>query len=147
MVPTQVWRVIRVLRGVEPFVVPFAITTTVSITDGQVPRRNIHRHNTKKDKLKPIPFPFTVNQNATAVLSLSIDSPSNSNIDNDYDVDNDTGYGGFVLAAGDDLTVESGICGRTMAVQTAILGQIAATDDCMMVTIAQLQAIGRRHST
>ena len=131
---------LRALRGIEPFAVPFDITTTVSITGGEFPDSTstvtIPKGTTQSD-----PFPFTIDQNATSSLvSFAISSPMNDQIDNDYD---DGGYGGFHLVSGALLIfgTEDGICSRTPQIRDAILAQISAAENCLAVTNAHLNGI------
>ena len=58
----------------------------------------------------------------------------------------DEGFSGFTLVSGGNLVRQMGICSRTAAVQTAILGRIGrltgtVAEDCDEVTVADLTAI------
>ena len=127
--------VIQIVEGI-----PFpSVTATVSITGGQLSGNPSTTATISKGQTQSNPFSFTFDQNAlSTVLSVSNLSSNPSNIEDSFAFS--SGYGGFVLAAGDDLTVESGICDRTPQVRDAILAELSITD-CNLVTPADLNAI------
>ena len=127
---------IEVVEGI-----PFTkITATVTITNGTFSNGMTTMEDVEivKGETQSDEFAYTVDANQSTI-TLAVSNPE-SDPGNILD---GTNYNGFMLAAGDDLTVEAGICGRTAEVQAAILSRIdtLTADDCAMVTVAQLQAI------
>ena len=138
--------VIRVLRGVVPFAVPFAVRATVSIERGDFPG-GTPTVMIKKGETQSLPFEFTVDPNEiSTVITVSNLMSDPQNIRDSYGVDNDgilMGYSGFQLV-GEPLFIGGGICRRTDQIQAAILAtpsvatalgpSIAGVDDCNRVT-------------
>ena len=143
--------VLRVLRGEDPFVVPFDVTATVSITVEGV--TTMHDVKISKGESQSLPFEFTVDPNEiSTVLTVSNLMSDPQNIENGYGfVDGILmGYSGFKLV-GEPLFIGGGICNRTPEVQTAILAKdsvvtalepsIAGVENCDRVTNALLAEI------
>ena len=125
--------------------VPFDVTATLSITGGNFSGNPTTSVTLSRGMIRSIPVSYAVDTAAiSATITVTISSPANDQIDGEYSVDpilGFSGYSGFQLASGPDLTVQTGICNRTSQVQTALLAAITETNDCAMVTIAQLETI------
>ena len=139
--------VVEVAQGV-----PFnRVTATLSITGGSFSGGNATTTVIiSKGETQSAPFAFTVDDSTAlpeAVISITSTTSNPPNILTGF-TDffglfgrNPTGYSGFTLASGPDLTRQMGICSRTQEVRIAILAAIPETNDCAMVTSAQLAGI------
>ena len=141
--------VIEVVQGV-----PFAVTATVEIMGGEFSPSVTTMANVmiSKGGTRSAAFPFTVSTDAssTTFTVTAVSTPGITNIADNYMEDTTSpgtfsGYSGFVLAGG-SLGIDASICDRTLAVQTAILGQIPSLtgpveEDCQMVDSALLMGI------
>ena len=131
---------------------PFAVAATLTIQGGTFSGNNTTTSVTlSTGMIRSIPVAYTIETDGiSATISLTISSPTNTEIENGFALDPVTaeisGYSGFQLASGPGLTLQTGICNRTPAVQTALLAAINTPPPnplvtCDAVTTAQLAAI------
>ena len=135
--------VMEVVQGVVPFVVPFNVTATLSITRGEFPDGTTSV-TISKGQTQSAPFRFTTTD-LSGVITVTISSPDNADIDDAFD--GSAGYSGFELAEG-TLVIGDGICNRTQQVQDGIVNAINNADPapvlevtCNTATNALLAAI------
>ena len=137
--------VVEVAQGV-----PFAsVTASLFITGGTFSDSSDTTSVTlSTGETQSAPFAFNVNPPTEDILmpeaTIRITSTSSdpTNVFDGFDEINSIGYNGFTLLAFTaELTRQMGICSRTPQVRDALLAAITQTNDCAMVTAAQLATI------
>ena len=133
--------------------VPFtSVTATLSIEDGTfVNGTNADNTETEvtiaKGEIRSSAFEFTMAQAAdTTVIEITDLTPSPLGIASDFTADMRTGYSGFTLAEGPQLTIQRTICNRTPRIRDAIVDAINAMPSvsgvtCETATDPQIAAI------
>ena len=131
---------------VIPQGVPFtSVTATLSITGGTFTNGNTA--TLSKGDTQSAAFEFTIAQTAdTTVIEITALTPVPSDIASDFTADMRTGYSGFTLAEGPQLTIQRNICNRTPRIRDAIVDAINAMPSesgvtCETATDPQIAAI------